>query len=76
MIGSTEQKKVDPIVKNEVLMLNVNSCATVGIVREVGKKKIKCQLRKPICAQVGDKMTISRRVGTRFRLIGFGTITE
>jgi len=59
---------------NEVLMLNVNSAATVGFVEELGKNKFKCRLKKPICAEVDSKVTISRRVGTRFRLIGFGTI--
>lgn len=76
VVGSEEDLKVNPVVKNELLMLNVNSAATVGVVRDISKKGIKCELKKPICAELGARVTISRRVGTRFRLIGFGVIQE
>jgi translation initiation factor 2 subunit 3 len=76
VVGSTEELKVNPIVPNELLMLNVNSSATVGIVRDIAKNTIKCTLKKPICAAVGARVTISRRVGTRFRLIGYGIIKQ
>jgi len=74
VVGSVEDLKVNPIVPNELLMLNVNSAATVGIVRDIAKNRVKCVLKKPICAAVGSRVTISRRVGTRFRLIGYGII--
>lgn len=76
VVGSEEELKVNPITPNELLMLNVNSAATVGIVRELKKNHITCELRKPVCAGIGARVTISRRVGTRFRLIGFGEIAE
>jgi len=76
VVGSVEDMKVNPIVPNELLMLNVNSAATVGIVRDIAKNKIKCVLKKPVCAALGARVTISRRVGTRFRLIGYGLIKE
>lgn len=76
VVGSTEELKVNPIVPNELLMLNVNSSATVGVVRELAKNRIKCVLKKPICAGLDARVTISRRVGTRFRLIGYGIIKD
>lgn len=76
VVGSQMDLHVDPIKKSEVLMLNVNAAATVGIVQSISKNKITCKLRLPVCAAVGSKVTISRRVGTRFRLIGFGEILE
>lgn len=76
VVGSSEDLKVNPIMKNEMLMLNVNSAATVGIVRELGKGIVTFELRKPVCAAVGSRVTLSRRVGTRFRLIGFGELVE
>ena len=76
VVGSIEDLKVNPIVPNELLMLNVNSAATVGIVRDIAKNRVKCQLKKPVCAAPGSRVTISRRVGTRFRLIGYGIIRE
>jgi len=57
-------------------MLNVNSAATVGFVQSISKNKVKCKLKLPVCAEPGSKVTISRRVGTRFRLIGYGIIKK
>ncbi|RME31671.1 translation initiation factor IF-2 subunit gamma [Candidatus Woesearchaeota archaeon] len=74
VVGSAEELKVNPLLKNEMLMLNVNSSTTVGIVTEVSKKGVRCRLRKPVCAEKGARVAISRRVGTRFRLIGYGII--
>lgn len=74
VVGSKEDIIVEPIKNQEILMLNVNSTATVGIVYEKSKDNIKCKLKIPICADVGSRVTISRRVGNRFRLIGIGII--
>ncbi|HII71947.1 TPA: translation initiation factor IF-2 subunit gamma [Candidatus Woesearchaeota archaeon] len=74
VVGSKEDIEVEPIKLNEPLMLNVNSAATVGVVTELHKGGISCILKLPVCADVGSRVTISRRVGTRFRLIGFGMI--
>ena len=76
VVGLKEELKVDPIKINEILMLNINSAATVGFVTELGKDKIKCKLKKPICAEPNSRITISRMVGNRFRLIGYGIIKE
>lgn len=74
VVGSKEEVAVHPIVKLEPLMLNVNSAATVGIVEDVSKKGVKCTLKLPVCAEIGSKVSISRRVENRFRLIGYGII--
>lgn len=76
VVGAKEDLKVDAIKPNEILMLNVNSAATVGFVQSISKNKVQCKLKLPVCADVGSKVTISRRVGTRFRLIGYGVIKK
>ncbi len=76
VVGIKEDADVDPIKLKEPLMLNVNSAATVGIVSEISKKSFNCLLKLPVCAEVGARVTISRRIGTRFRLIGYGIIKE
>ena len=76
VVGAKEDLKVEPIKPNEILMLNVNSAATVGFVQGISKNKVKCKLKLPVCADAGSKVTISRRVGTRFRLIGYGIIKK
>ncbi len=76
VVGSQEDLKVDPLKMHEMLMLNVNSAATVGQVVELSKNIVICRLRLPVCADVGARVSISRKVGTRFRLIGFGLIQK
>ena len=76
VVGTKEELGVEPIKLSEPLMLNVNSAATVGIVVELGKNKIKSRLKLPVCADIGQRVTISRRIGNRFRLIGYGEIKE
>ncbi|MBI2653289.1 translation initiation factor IF-2 subunit gamma [Candidatus Woesearchaeota archaeon] len=76
VVGTKEELNVEPIKMSEPLMLNVNSAATVGIVIELKKNKIRCKLKLPVCADAGSRITISRRIGNRFRLIGYGEIME
>ncbi|MEK6900011.1 MAG: translation initiation factor IF-2 subunit gamma, partial [Nanoarchaeota archaeon] len=74
VVGTKDETEVKPLAKNEILMLNCNSAATVGVVSDPSKKNTVCVLKKPICATPGDRITISRRVGDRFRLIGYGIL--
>ena len=76
VVGTEEELNVDPIKFNEPLMLNVNSAATVGTVNDLKKSSIRCKLKIPVCAEIGSRVTISRRIGNRFRLIGYGEIKE
>ncbi|RJQ15834.1 translation initiation factor IF-2 subunit gamma [Candidatus Woesearchaeota archaeon] len=74
VVGSKEDLKVEPIKKNEMLLLNVNSSSTVGLVYDFGKNTFQCKLKIPVCGEVDSRVTISRRIGNRFRLIGYGII--
>ncbi len=76
VVGAREELIVEPIKLNEILMLNVNSAATVGFVTDLSKKQVTCNLKLPVCADAGARVTISRRVGDRFRLIGYGLIKK
>ncbi len=74
VVGAKEDLEVEAIKLNEPLMLNINSAATVGIVTDISKNKFTCLLKLPVCAETGSRVTISRRLGARFRLIGYGII--
>ncbi|PIU29626.1 translation initiation factor IF-2 subunit gamma [Candidatus Woesearchaeota archaeon CG07_land_8_20_14_0_80_44_23] len=76
VVGAKDALVVEPIKMDEFLMLNVNSAATVGKVTKLGKGIIECALKLPVCAHPESRVTISRRLGDRYRLIGFGTIKE
>ena len=74
VVGAKDELTVEPIKMAEPLMLNVNSAATVGMVTKLSKNSIQCKLKLPVCAAPGSRVTISRRVANRFRLIGYGII--
>jgi translation initiation factor 2 subunit 3 len=74
VVGAKEDLEVVPIKLHEALMLNVNSAATVGVVTEISKNKVSCRLKLPLCVDKGARITISRLIGNRFRLIGYGIL--
>lgn len=75
VVGAKDELIVEALKPNELLMLNVNSSATVGIVKEIGRGNVvKCALKRPVCAETGSRVTISRSVGQRWRLIGYGIL--
>jgi len=74
VVGSHEERKVDPVKMNEALLLNVNGEKSIGFVNDLSKNLVKCRLKLPICADPGDKVTLSRKIDTRFRLIGYAVI--
>jgi len=74
VVGAKEDVVVEPVKIGEPLMLNANAAATVGIVNSITKNQFHCRLKLPICADEGARIAISRRIGTRFRLIGYGII--
>ncbi len=75
VVGAKDELLVDPIKKDEPLMLNVNSAATIGTVVKLEKNKVHVNLKIPVCCEK-ERVTISRRIGTRWRLIGYGNILE
>ena len=67
-------EKIQPLRNNEMLMLNVATATSVGTTRNAEKARTDLELRLPICADKGQRISLSRRVGSRWRLIGYGTI--
>jgi translation initiation factor 2 subunit 3 len=74
VVGSKEKIQVEVIKQGEPLMLNVNSAATLGIVSNLKKGEIEVNLKIPVCAPKGERVTISRNIGSRWRLIGYSEI--
>ena len=74
VVGLEERTKVKNLTVGEQLMLNVWTAITIGQINHVKGNKIKVQLVRPVCAEKGTRVAISRRIANRFRLIGFGNI--
>lgn len=67
-------KDVGNIKTNEILMLSVGTATTIGTVRHIKNGYIETSLRIPVCAEVGQRVAISRNIGGRWHLVGYGEI--
>lgn len=76
VVGTSEDLEVDKIKTTEPLMLNAGGASTVGIVTSVRDDIAECKLKIPICIDQTQRIAMSRRVGGRWRLIGYGLITN
>jgi translation initiation factor 2 subunit 3 len=76
VVGTVEEKNVEPIRTNEPLMLTIGTATTVGIVSEFHGEKIGVKLKLPVCANEGQRIAISRRIDGRWHLIGYGEIEK
>ena len=74
--GSDEDGGIRPLQPNEMLMVNSATATSVGTVSNIKGKKATLSLRLPICAKKGSRITLSRRIGSRWRLIGHAAIKE
>lgn len=74
VVGAEEELRVEKIKMNEPLMLSVGTSTTLGIVTSARDDVVEVRLKRPVCAEKGSKVAISRRVGSRWRLIGAGKI--
>jgi len=74
VVGSKDLLKVKDIKTQENLMINVGTAATRGQVTSLKGDTIDVDLRRPVCAETGQRMAISRLVKGRWRLIGWGEL--
>ncbi|KAM7467010.1 hypothetical protein LguiB_014572 [Lonicera macranthoides] len=66
--------EVSKLAKGEILQLNILSMVVGAKVISVKARHAILELRKPVCASVGDKVALSRRIESHWRLIGWGQI--
>lgn len=74
VVGLSESVAVAPIREREALVINAYSAVTSGTVKKRASDRIELELRRPIVAEDGDKVAISRIMGSAWRLIGYGKI--
>ena len=76
VVGSTSELTIEPLKHNEPLMLAVGTAVTVGVVTNTRKDMVEVVLKRPVCAENGGRIAISRQVGARWRLIGMGVLSD
>jgi translation initiation factor 2 subunit 3 len=76
VVGTKELQKVEKINPDEALLLHIGSAVNVGKVIAIKPNIIKVKLTRPICALPGARVAISRKITSRWRLIGYGLIVK
>ena len=74
VVGTIDEKNVEPLKTNEPLMLTVGTATTVGIISEIRENKVKVKLKLSVCAEEGQRIAVSRRIEGKWHLIGYGEI--
>ncbi|MGB9778088.1 MAG: translation initiation factor IF-2 subunit gamma [Candidatus Bathyarchaeales archaeon] len=74
VVGTKELLKVEEIGMNENLLLHVGAAITLGKVVSVKRENVTVKLTRPVCAQKGSRVALSRKIAGRWRLIGYGMI--
>ncbi|MBI4361936.1 MAG: translation initiation factor IF-2 subunit gamma [Euryarchaeota archaeon] len=73
-VGQQKGDKIEPLKPGEPLMLSVSTAITVGSIVATREGHLEVTLKRPVCAEAGARVAISRRSGSRWHLIGAGTI--
>ncbi|PWR71943.1 translation initiation factor IF-2 subunit gamma [Methanospirillum lacunae] len=76
VVGANSELDIEPLKAREPLMLSVGTAVTVGLVTNTKKDAAEVTLKRPVCAEIGSPIAISRQVGGRWRLIGMGMLIE
>ena len=75
-VGTKDLLKVEKINLEESLLLHIGAAVNVGKVTAAKADLIKVKLNRPVCLLPGSRVAISRKITARWRLIGYGLITE
>jgi translation initiation factor 2 subunit 3 len=73
-VGTKELVQVEKLQVRETFLLDVGTSITSGMVNSIKGNTITFGLGRPVCAQEGSRVAISRKIAGRWRLIGYGII--
>ncbi len=73
-VGTKELMEVENVRTGEALLLDVGTSITAGSVASMKGDVATLKLSRPVCAEEGSRVAVSRKIAGRWRLIGYGTI--
>lgn len=74
VVGAKELAVVEPIKINEQLLVNIGTSKSVGVVSSLKRGFVELKLRIPVCANVNDRVVVSRQIQGRWRLVGYARV--
>lgn len=63
-----------PLRAQEPLVVSIGTSTNVGFVEKMKKNNLSLKLKRPVCVEKGAKAALSRRIGNRWHLAGFGVV--
>ena len=76
VVGTKNIQDMSELKTKEPLMITVGTRTTVGVPIAVKENVVDINLTIPVCAPVGQRIALSRRVDGKWHLIGYGIIKE
>ena len=74
VIGTGGQEKVGGLRTGDVLMITAAISKTVGSIASAGKD-VQVRVKIPVIARKGDRISLSKHIGGRWHLIGYGLVS-
>ncbi|MDD5317961.1 MAG: translation initiation factor IF-2 subunit gamma [Candidatus ainarchaeum sp.] len=65
-----------PMRMDEPLVLGVGTATTLGFIEKSKKNIVRMRLKRPVCVDEKTKIAVSRRIGQRWRLSGYGVVKQ
>ena len=72
VVGTETQEVVDQLKHGDTLVVTAGISRTIGTVTSASKGKVEMDLKVPVCMEHGQRVTLSRQIMGRWRLIGWG----
>jgi len=73
-VGTAEVKITEPLKIGETVLLNIGVTKTLGKIISINKDIAKIKISVPTFVSDKDRLTISRLINNRWRLIGYGFV--
>ena len=74
VVGTDETVKVEPLRKGEMVQVIIGPAPRIGRIVDIKDNIATIELMREVAAEPGRRMTISRKIRDRRRLIGYGVI--
>lgn len=74
VVGTASELKVEKLKTSETLMLNIGTAKTSALITSTRESLVEVNLKVPVCCEAGNRVAVSRKVGTTWRLIGYGIV--
>jgi len=74
-VGTKELMEVGRVQMGESLLLDIGTSITAGTITSIKGENATLKLSRPVSAEEGARVALSRKIAGRWRLIGYGMIT-